>query len=65
MTLSPHCRLQSIRRNKEFGNPYILTKVVEHFKIEQSGSNFPKGVFDPNELTVVSSFIPTISSISF
>lgn len=45
--------VQSIRRNKEFGNPHILDKVVEHFHIDQFGSNFRKDVFDPKEITAV------------
>jgi hypothetical protein len=48
--------LQSIRSNKEFGNPYILNKVVEHFNIDQFGTNFPKEVFDPSDVTAVSCY---------
>ena len=30
----------TLRRNKKFGNPYLLRQVVEHFKIDETGSNF-------------------------
>ena len=51
------CMLQSIRRNKEFGNPYILNIVVDHFKIQETGSNYPKEIFDPCEITAVRLFL--------
>ena len=30
---------QDIRNKKDFGNPILLTKVVEYFNIQERGSN--------------------------
>ena len=35
---------ESLRRNKKFGNPYLLSQVVEHFKIDETGSKFEHAV---------------------
>ena len=39
---------EKIRQDKDFGNPGILQKIVDHFKIDEIGSNFPKDLFDPH-----------------
>jgi len=33
---------------KDFGNPYLLSKIVDHFGINDVESNFPKEKFDPD-----------------
>ena len=38
---------ESIQRKKDFGNPHILTKVVDFFHIDELGSNYPPEIFDP------------------
>jgi len=38
---------ESIQSKKDFGNPEILTKVVDHFKIFEYGSNYPPVLFNP------------------
>lgn len=40
----------SIQRKKDFGNPHILTKVVDFFHIDELGSNYPKELFDPSAI---------------
>ena len=40
----------SIQRKKDFGNPHILTKVVNFFQIDELGSNYPKELFDPSSI---------------
>ena len=30
------------------GNPGILAKIVDHFGIDETGSNFPTKIFDPH-----------------
>jgi HCNGP-like protein len=48
---------QNIRSNKNFGNPYIFGKAVEHFQIDEIGSNYPTDIFDPHgyqEVTTIS-----------
>lgn len=42
---------ENIKSNKEFGNPYILTKVVKHYAIDEIGSNYPKELYDPHKYT--------------
>ena len=49
--------LQNIRSNKNFGNPYIFGKAVEHFQIDEIGSNYPRDIFDPHGYTEVNFFI--------
>mmetsp|Transcript_22429 Transcript_22429/g.32712 ORF Transcript_22429/g.32712 Transcript_22429/m.32712 type:complete len:193 (+) Transcript_22429:42-620(+) len=39
---------ESIRSKKDFGNPYILQKVVDFYHIDQYGSNYPKEIWDPS-----------------
>mmetsp|Transcript_29826 Transcript_29826/g.28522 ORF Transcript_29826/g.28522 Transcript_29826/m.28522 type:complete len:287 (+) Transcript_29826:158-1018(+) len=39
---------ENIRGNKNFGNPYIFGKAVEHFQIDEIGSNYPQALFDPH-----------------
>lgn len=41
---------QSIQSKKDFGNPQILTKVVEYFHIDEIGSNYPPSLFDPHAI---------------
>ena len=41
----------SIRSKKNFGNPYIFNIAVEHFKIDEIGSNYPSELFDPHGYT--------------
>ena len=31
---------ESLRRNKKFGNPYLLSQVVAHFEIDETGTKF-------------------------
>ena len=38
----------SIRSKKNFGNPYLFNIAVEHFKIDEVGSNYPSELFDPH-----------------
>lgn len=38
----------NIRSKKNFGNPYIFSIAVEHFKIDEIGSNYPQQLFDPH-----------------
>lgn len=42
---------KSIQSKKDFGNPAILTKVVAYFEIDELGSNYPKHLFDPREVS--------------
>jgi hypothetical protein len=44
----------NITKQQGIRHPHILNKVVEHFNIDQFGTNFPKEVFDPSEVTAVS-----------
>ncbi|GAU97660.1 hypothetical protein RvY_08918 [Ramazzottius varieornatus] len=37
----------NIQRNKEFRNPSIYEKLIEHCKIDEYGTNFPPADFDP------------------
>lgn len=37
-----------IRTSKDFGNPQILQKCVEHFHIDEISSNYPANVFNPH-----------------
>ena len=39
---------QTIRSKKDFGNPYILTTIVDSLKIDEIGSNYPTHIFDPH-----------------
>ena len=39
---------ESLRSNKQFGNPYILTKVVKTLGIDEIGSNYSNNTFDPH-----------------
>lgn len=41
---------QSLRAKRDVGNPYILEKVVAHFRIDELHSNFAPHVFDPHAL---------------
>jgi len=38
---------ESIRSKKIFGNPYILSSVVQHFGIQEYGSEYPIDKWDP------------------
>lgn len=38
---------ETIRTNKEFGNPQILRKTVNYFGIKETSSNYPKHLYDP------------------
>jgi HCNGP-like protein len=40
---------ENIEHNKNFGNPNIFFKVVEHFGIDETGSNYPTNLFDPHD----------------
>lgn len=42
--------IEELRNNKDYRNPDLLNKLVEHFKISQHGSEFSKEVFDPETL---------------
>jgi HCNGP-like protein len=37
----------TLRNHKGYRNPDLLTKLVEHWKVEQYGSAFDKEAFDP------------------
>jgi hypothetical protein len=37
-------------RNKAFKNPHIYSKLVEFVDIDETGSNFPKDIWDPFDL---------------
>ena len=37
----------NLKTKKDFGNPHLLSKVVDYFDIDEMGSNFPKDKFDP------------------
>jgi hypothetical protein len=39
---------EKIRGKKDFGNPYILQKVVDYYKIDEIGSNYPTHLLDPH-----------------
>lgn len=48
-----HDFLAELRSQKEFNNPYILSKVIEHFGLareDQIASCFPREVFDPRAI---------------
>jgi hypothetical protein len=38
-----------LRKNKDFQNPHICEKLVEHLRLDEFGSECPRDVFDPNE----------------
>jgi hypothetical protein len=37
----------TLMRNKAFRNPHIYSKLVEFVDIEETGTNFPKSIWDP------------------
>lgn len=37
----------NLMSKKDFGNPYLLKRIVEHLNIDEIGSNLPKSQFDP------------------
>ncbi|PVU98717.1 hypothetical protein BB559_001323 [Furculomyces boomerangus] len=39
---------EQLQRNKNFRNPNIYTKFLEHLDIKETGTNFPKDIFDPD-----------------
>lgn len=41
---------EDLKRQKQFGNPEILDKIVQHFEIDELGSNYPKDIWDPHGL---------------
>ena len=38
---------QSILNNKEYRNPSIFEKLIEHMKIDERGTNYPPELHDP------------------
>uniref|UniRef100_A0A915E3W0 HAT C-terminal dimerisation domain-containing protein n=1 Tax=Ditylenchus dipsaci TaxID=166011 RepID=A0A915E3W0_9BILA len=39
---------EAIKKNKHFKNPALYEFLVEKYKIDEKGSNFPKEIFDPH-----------------
>lgn len=48
--------VEHIRGYRDFGNPYILSNVVDHFAIDQYGTNYPPELFDPKNYPEVGTF---------
>jgi len=42
---------ESLLRQKEFHNPYILTKLADYHNIDSNGSNYPRSHYDPHEFS--------------
>eukprot|EP01080_Neovahlkampfia_damariscottae_P003497 gene3497-6145_t len=38
---------ENLKKQKEFSNPKILENIIQHFEIEQYGSNYSKEVYNP------------------
>ncbi|KAG5188779.1 HCNGP-like protein-domain-containing protein, partial [Tribonema minus] len=36
----------SIKKKQEFGNPAVLTKICQHYGVDDRGSNYPRALFD-------------------
>jgi len=41
---------ESMLQQKEFHNPYILSKIAETYKIDQTGSNYPRDTYNPRDI---------------
>lgn len=37
-------------RNKSFNNPHIYAKLVDFVEVDETGSNFPKNMWDPHDV---------------
>jgi hypothetical protein len=48
LSLQGHNFTANLKGKKDFGNPYILDKAIDHLGIHQTGSNYPREVFDPD-----------------
>lgn len=38
-----------ISHEKDFNNPLILEKFIEHFSLDEMGSNYPKTAYNPHD----------------
>jgi hypothetical protein len=45
-----------LKSSKKFSNPDILEKLIEHYGIDEVGSNFPQQVWNPKKFVGTSSF---------
>lgn len=39
-----------LMRNKSFNNPHIYAKLVDFVEVDETGSNFPKNMWDPHDV---------------
>lgn len=39
-----------LMRNKSFNNPHIYAKLVEFVDVDETGTNFPKNIWDPHDV---------------
>lgn len=37
-------------RNKSFNNPHIYAKLVDFVEVNETGTNFPKNIWDPHDI---------------
>jgi hypothetical protein len=38
---------RKIQDRKDFKNPSMYEKLIEHFEIDEAGTNFSKSIYDP------------------
>ncbi|CAE6374059.1 unnamed protein product [Rhizoctonia solani] len=39
-----------LMKNKSFNNPHIYAKLVDFVEVDETGTNFPKGMWDPHDI---------------
>lgn len=37
-------------KNKSFNNPHIYAKLVDFVQVDETGTNFPKSMWDPHDI---------------
>jgi hypothetical protein len=51
-----------LTKQKDFTNPSIFPKVMDYFRIDGSGSNLPKEIWDPNNTFKPFEFIEKLTA---